>query len=156
MQDQEYPGIITILKLREGRPNNEDAVKSGEIQLVVNTPRGRSSEFDDSYIRKSAIRHQVPYITTTAAALAAARGIAARREARAGVRSLQSYHVEGRVATALSALSKAPPKYADECNPPEEDPCGCSSAKAVRDGIPVGVEHGRRPRTLIGGRIRQR
>ncbi len=92
MQDQEYPGIITILKLREGRPNIEDAVKSGEIQLVVNTPRGRSSEFDDSYIRKSAIRHQVPYITTTAAALAAARGIAARREARAGVRSLQSYH----------------------------------------------------------------
>ncbi|NLG67313.1 MAG: hypothetical protein GX536_06340 [Actinobacteria bacterium] len=57
MQDQEYPGIITILKLREGRPNIEDAVKSGEIQLVVNTPRGRSSEFDDSYIRKSAIRH---------------------------------------------------------------------------------------------------
>ncbi len=46
-----------ILKLREGRPNIEDAVKSGEIQLVVNTPRGRSSEFDDSYIRKSAIRH---------------------------------------------------------------------------------------------------
>jgi carbamoyl-phosphate synthase large subunit len=67
-------------------------VKNGEIQLVVNTPRGRSSEFDDSYIRKAAIRHRVPYITTTAAALAAARGIAARREARAGVRSLQSYH----------------------------------------------------------------
>ena len=81
-----------ILKLREGRPNIEDAIKNAEIQLVVNTPRGRSSEFDDSYIRKSAIRHQVPYITTTAAALAAARGIAARREARAGVRSLQSYH----------------------------------------------------------------
>ena len=81
-----------ILKLHEGRPNIEDAVKNGEIQLVINTPAGRHAEYDDSYIRKAAIRHRVPYITTAAAALAAAKGIAARREARASVRSLQSYH----------------------------------------------------------------
>ncbi|MFH1834269.1 MAG: carbamoyl-phosphate synthase large subunit, partial [bacterium] len=81
-----------ILKLHEGRPNIEDAVKNGDIQLVVNTPAGKSSEFDDSYIRKAAIRHKVPYITTTAAATAAAKGIAARRAARGRVRSLQSYH----------------------------------------------------------------
>ena len=81
-----------ILKLHEGRPNIEDAIKNGEIQLVVNTPAGKSSEFDDSYIRKAAIRHKVPYITTTAAATAAAKGIAARRAARGQVRSLQSYH----------------------------------------------------------------
>ncbi len=81
-----------ILKVHEGRPNIEDAIRNGEIQLVVNTPAGKSSEFDDSYIRKAAIRHSVPYITTTAAALAAARGIAARRASRDGVRSLQSYH----------------------------------------------------------------
>jgi carbamoyl-phosphate synthase large subunit len=81
-----------ILKLHEGRPNIEDAIKNGEIQLVVNTPAGKSSEFDDSYIRKDAIKHRVPYITTTAAAAAAAKGIAAHRESSEDVRSLQSYH----------------------------------------------------------------
>jgi carbamoyl-phosphate synthase large subunit len=55
-----------ILKLHEGRPNIEDAIKNGDIHLVVNTPAGKSSEFDDSYIRKAAIRHKVPYITTPA------------------------------------------------------------------------------------------
>jgi carbamoyl-phosphate synthase large subunit len=83
-----------ILKLHEGRPNIADAIMNGEIHLVVNTPAGKTSEFDDSYIRKAAIRHGVPYITTSTAALAAARGIAARREKRDGVRSLQSYHSE--------------------------------------------------------------
>jgi carbamoyl-phosphate synthase large subunit len=82
----------SILKLHEGRPNIEDAIKNGEIHLVVNTPAGKSSEFDDSYIRKAAIRYKVPYITTTTAAKAAAGGIAARRAARGTVRSLQSYH----------------------------------------------------------------
>jgi carbamoyl-phosphate synthase large subunit len=83
---------VPILKLHEGRPNIEDAIKNGEIQLVVNTPAGKSSEFDDSYIRKAAIRYKVPYITTTTAAKAAAGGIAARRAAGSSVRSLQSYH----------------------------------------------------------------
>ena len=58
----------------------------------MNTPAGRRSEYDDSYIRKSAIRHQVPYITTLPAALASVRGIAAYREGGDGVESLQSYH----------------------------------------------------------------
>jgi carbamoyl-phosphate synthase large subunit len=81
-----------ILKLHEGRPNIEDAIKNGEIQLVVNTPAGKSSEYDDSYIRKAAIRYKVPYMTTTTAAKAAAEGIAARRATRGEVRSLQDYH----------------------------------------------------------------
>ncbi|MBN1193007.1 MAG: carbamoyl-phosphate synthase large subunit, partial [Coriobacteriia bacterium] len=81
-----------VLKLHEGRPNIEDAITNGEIQLVVNTPAGKSSEFDDSYIRKAAIKHRVPYITTTSAALAAAQGIAAHRRVKDSVRSLQSYH----------------------------------------------------------------
>ncbi len=85
---------VSILKVHEGRPNIEDAIKNGDIDLVVNTPAGKSSEFDDSYIRKAAIKHRVPYITTTAAALAAAKGIAAHREHRDGVRSLQEYHAE--------------------------------------------------------------
>ncbi|MBN2847417.1 MAG: carbamoyl-phosphate synthase large subunit [Coriobacteriia bacterium] len=81
-----------VLKLHEGRPNISDALTNGEVQLVVNTPAGKSSEFDDSYIRKSAIKHRVPYITTTSAALAAAQGIRAHRESAGEVRSLQSYH----------------------------------------------------------------
>ncbi|NLE10541.1 MAG: carbamoyl-phosphate synthase large subunit [Actinobacteria bacterium] len=87
-------GIVSepILKLHEGRPNIEDAVKNGDIHLVVNTPAGKSSEFDDSYIRKAAIRYKVPYVTTTTAAKAAAEGIAASRETPSTVRSLQSYH----------------------------------------------------------------
>lgn len=85
---------VPILKLHEGRPNIEDAVRNREIHLIVNTPSGKWSEFDDSYIRKAAIRHKVPYMTTTTAALAAARGIAAARDSGIGVRSLQSYHAD--------------------------------------------------------------
>jgi len=81
-----------ILKIYEGRPNIADAIKNGEIQLVVNTPAGKSSVHDDSYIRKAAIKHRVPYITTLAAAIAAAKGIAARREGKGAVCSLQEYH----------------------------------------------------------------
>jgi len=81
-----------ILKLHEGRPNIDDAIKNGDIQLVINTPVGKASQYDDSYIRKAAITYKVPYITTIAAALAAAIGISAFRKGRSGVRSLQEYH----------------------------------------------------------------
>jgi len=81
-----------ILKIHEGRPNIADAIKNGEIQLVFNTPIGRRGAVDDSYIRKAAIRHKVPYITTTAAAIAAAKGIAAGRKGTGPAKSLQEYH----------------------------------------------------------------
>jgi carbamoyl-phosphate synthase large subunit len=81
-----------ILKMHEGRPNIVDAIKNGEIHLVINTPAGKLSKYDDSYIRKAAIKYKVPYITTTAAAAAAAKGIAAARSGQAKVRSLQKYH----------------------------------------------------------------
>ena len=82
-----------ILKMHEGRPNIVDAIKNGEIQLVINTPGGRLSKNDDSYIRKAAIKYKIPYITTTAAAAAAVKGIAeTRSNGVAPVRSLQSYH----------------------------------------------------------------
>jgi carbamoyl-phosphate synthase large subunit len=81
-----------ILKMHEGRPNIVDAITNGEIQLVVNTPAGKLSVTDDSYIRKSAIRHKIPYVTTVAAAVAAAEGIAARQAGPAEPRSLQEYH----------------------------------------------------------------
>jgi carbamoyl-phosphate synthase large subunit len=81
-----------VLKLHEGRPNLVDAIKNGEIQLLVNTPAGRQSAHDDSYIRKAAIGAKVPYVTTAAAAVMTAKGIAARRRGADGVRSLQEYH----------------------------------------------------------------
>ncbi len=81
-----------ILKMHEGRPNIVDGIKNKEIQLVINTPSGKLSTYDDSYIRKAAIKYRIPYITTLAAAIAAAKGIAAYRKGKGSVRSLQSYH----------------------------------------------------------------
>jgi carbamoyl-phosphate synthase large subunit len=81
-----------IMKMHEGRPNIVDAIMNGEIQLVINTPSGKLSSHDDSYIRKAAIRHKIPYITTLSGALAAARGIGAYRKGRGNVKSLQEYH----------------------------------------------------------------
>jgi carbamoyl-phosphate synthase large subunit len=81
-----------ILKMHAGRPNIVDAIKNGEIDLVINTPIGKRGIYDDSYIRKAAIKHKVPYITTMAAARAAAKGIAAYRQQEAAVVSLQKYH----------------------------------------------------------------
>ena len=81
-----------VKKVHEGRPNIVDAIKNGVINLVINTPAGKQSEYDDSYIRKSAIKHRVPYITTTSAALAATTGIKERRNGAYRVRSLQEYH----------------------------------------------------------------
>lgn len=83
-----------ILKVHQGRPNIVDAIKNKEIDLVINTPAGRLSEYDDSYIRKNAIRYKVPYITTTSAALSATEGILARQKGEYMVKSLQEYHAE--------------------------------------------------------------
>ena len=83
-----------ILKVHEGRPNIVDAIKNGDINLVINTPAGKQSEFDDSYIRKTAIKYKVPYITTTSAALASSRGIEERQSRQYQVKSLQEYHSE--------------------------------------------------------------
>jgi carbamoyl-phosphate synthase large subunit len=85
-----------IKKVHEGRPNIVDAIHNKEIDLIINTPVGKSSKYDDSYIRKTAIRYKVPYITTTAAAKAAAEGIRAYLGSNGGVsvKSLQEYHRE--------------------------------------------------------------
>ncbi len=86
-----------IKKLAEGRPNIVDAITNKELNLVINTPAGKQSQYDDSYIRKAAIKHKVPYLTTMAAAHASAQGIAAYIEnslAGAGLKSLQEYHAD--------------------------------------------------------------
>jgi len=83
-----------ILKVHEGRPNIVDAIKNGDINLVINTPAGKQSEYDDSYIRKTAIKFKIPYITTTSAALASSLGIKDRQNGKYQVKSLQEYHSE--------------------------------------------------------------
>jgi carbamoyl-phosphate synthase large subunit len=81
-----------VLKMHEGRPNVMDCIKNGDVQLIVNTPAGKMSKYDDSYIRKAAIKYKIPYVTTTAAAAAAAKGIEAYRKNQGTVKSLQNYH----------------------------------------------------------------
>lgn len=83
-----------ILKMHEGRPHVLDAITNKEVDLIINTPAGRQSQHDDSYIRKTAIKHKIPYITTPAAAAASVRGIEAKRKGDAPVKSLQEYHAE--------------------------------------------------------------
>ncbi|MBN2282284.1 MAG: carbamoyl-phosphate synthase large subunit [Deltaproteobacteria bacterium] len=81
-----------ILKMHEGRPNIVDGIKNKEINLIINTPSGRMSQYDDSYIRKAAIKYKVPYITTAAAATAVVKGIGAVSGRAVSVKSLQEYH----------------------------------------------------------------
>ena len=82
-----------ILKNYEGRPNVLDAIANGKIDLIINTPVGKKDAADDSYIRKNAIRHHIPYFTTMAAARATASGIRSEKRAEApGITSLQEFH----------------------------------------------------------------
>jgi carbamoyl-phosphate synthase large subunit len=83
-----------VKKMHEGRPNIVDLIKNREIHLIVNTPAGKQSQYDDSYIRKNAVKHKIPYITTLAGAVAAAKGIAAHRTEQATVKPLQGYHAD--------------------------------------------------------------
>jgi carbamoyl-phosphate synthase large subunit len=86
--------VEAIYKMQEGRPNIMDAIKNSEIQLVINTPAGKTSQYDDSYIRKAAIKYKIPYITTIAAAMASAKGIEAVQKSKGKIKSLQEYHAE--------------------------------------------------------------
>jgi len=93
LESQDIPSE-PILKQHEGRPNITDAIRNGEIQLVINTPAGKQSLYDDSYIRKAAIKYRVPYITTLTSAMAAVRGITAHRRGISDIKSLQRYHAD--------------------------------------------------------------
>jgi carbamoyl-phosphate synthase large subunit len=84
-----------VFKLQEGRPNILDKITNGEIDLIINTPVGKQSATDDSYIRKAAIKNRVSYMTTMAAAQATVEGIkAVKRPESLGVKSLQQFHAE--------------------------------------------------------------
>jgi carbamoyl-phosphate synthase large subunit len=82
----------TVNKVNEGRPNISDLIKSGEVQLVVNTPLGKESQYDEKAIRSVALNHRVPCITTLSAAAACVEGIRALKQEPIRVKSLQEYH----------------------------------------------------------------
>ena len=84
-----------VKKLYEGRPNILDMITNGKIDLIVNSPVGKDSVHDDSYLRKEAIKAKIPYITTIAAAKVTAKGIRYMNEHGKGdVKSLQQLHRE--------------------------------------------------------------
>ncbi len=77
----------------EGRPNVRDLIINGKLDLIINSPAGKYNVHDDSYLRKDAIKARVPYITTIAAARAAAEGIREiKRSGNSAVRPLQELH----------------------------------------------------------------
>ena len=80
-----------IFKVGEGRPDIADAIVSGEVDLLINTPLGKKSQFDDYAMRRAAIAFKVPYLTTVSATAAACEGILALREGEKAVRSLQDW-----------------------------------------------------------------
>ncbi len=84
-----------VKKLYEGRPNILDMITNGKIQLIINTPIGKDSIHDDSYLRKAAIKAKIPYMTTMAAAKATASGIHSIKQHGTGsIKSLQDLHAE--------------------------------------------------------------
>ena len=81
-----------MYKVNEGRPNIVDLIKTSKVQLVINTPLGRESFYDEKSIRRAAIRYNIPCITTLSAAHAAVRGIHALIELKREVSCLQDLH----------------------------------------------------------------
>ena len=84
-----------VKKLQEGRPNINDLITNGSIDLIVNSPSGKESAHDDSYLRKAAIKAKIPYMTTIAGARATAKGILyVQAHGDSDVKSLQELHSE--------------------------------------------------------------
>jgi carbamoyl-phosphate synthase large subunit len=91
--------VERVFSVQEGRPNAVDLIKSDRIQLIVNTPSGQTSVFDDASIRRAAVSARVPTITTLAAARAAADGIESLQGGEYHVESLQALHAARRAET---------------------------------------------------------
>ena len=84
--------VESILKVHEGRPNIEDAIRSARIQLVINTPVGRQAAHDDAYLRRAALDYAVPTVTTLAGARAAVEAIATLQSQHLEINALQDLH----------------------------------------------------------------
>jgi carbamoyl-phosphate synthase large subunit len=85
--------VDSVFKVNEGRPNIVDHIKSGEIALIINTPLGRASHFDEQAIRRAALQFNIPCVTTMTGAQAIVEAISARAGGgKINVRSLQEMH----------------------------------------------------------------
>ena len=84
--------VQRVSKVQDGGPNGADAIRAGQIVMVINTPRGSGAHRDSFPLRRAALECQVPYFTTIAGADAATDGIEWLRSGKLGVRSLQEYH----------------------------------------------------------------
>jgi carbamoyl-phosphate synthase large subunit len=84
--------VERVYKVKEGRPNVVDLIKGDRIQLVINTPRGPDTVFDEKAIRRAAVSQRIPTITSMAAARAAAEGILAMQQGSISVNALQALH----------------------------------------------------------------
>ena len=87
--------VELVKKLSEGRPNVLDMITNGQIDLIINSPAGKDSVNDDSYLRKAAIKGKIPYMTTVAAARATAKGIQSiKKHGNSEIKSIQQLHSE--------------------------------------------------------------
>jgi carbamoyl-phosphate synthase large subunit len=86
--------VTRLFKISEGRPNALDMIKNGELQLIINTPAGKSPRADEIRIRSTAAANRLPIMTTLRAARASAEGIRAMRESGLQVRTVQEYQAE--------------------------------------------------------------
>ena len=90
--EHEGLAVTSVLKVHEGRPNIEDLIRSGGVQLAINTPIGRQAAHDDRYIRRAALDYSVPTVTTLAGARAAVEAIAALQAESLSIHALQDVH----------------------------------------------------------------
>jgi len=97
--------VETVFKVNEGRPNIVDHIKSGEISLVINTPLGRASHYDEQAIRRAALQYGVPCVTTMTGAQALVEAIGAfRAQTSPNVHSLQDLHAMRSSMDAVSSV----------------------------------------------------
>jgi carbamoyl-phosphate synthase large subunit len=100
--------VESVFKVNEGRPNIVDLIKTAKVNLVINTPLGRESFYDEKSIRRAAIRYNIPCITTLSAATAAAKGIRAMAGHTVDVAALQDLHRRKNAAAATRDSVPAP------------------------------------------------
>jgi len=99
--------VETVFKVNEGRPNIADQIKQGEIAIVINTPLGQTSHYDEQAIRRAALQHGVPCVTTMTGAQAIVEAIASREQTQINVISLQEIHKGSLESRVESRESKA-------------------------------------------------
>jgi carbamoyl-phosphate synthase large subunit len=101
--------VESVFKVNEGRPHVVDLIKTGKIQLIINTPLGRKSFYDERAIRRAAVRHRVPCITTLEGATAAVAGVEALQKGEIEIICLQDLYPRFEARSSVRAMRVADP-----------------------------------------------